>query len=287
MTSSMSMGTGGHASPQRAISLSRSSRSCSSYCFSCSLMTGSVSKGAPASVHSAHPAAAMPNTAGVVPSTGMVRTRKLGTTWKSAGLRMPCSTSSQATSPQRGFSVESSTGTPVMMLWSLRSLYRSALASGSHALSPRSTMCRRVGSALAPAPATERHLMPRFTHAATSATLVSMLSMASMTSVGLPASSSLSLSAVYIWTTASTSASGKMRVKCLARQVAFGVPTSSRVATAWRLSEDTVTWSKSIRRSLPTPERSSRCAQCDPTPPSPTTTTNDSATSCCASAPKN
>ncbi len=60
--------------------------------------------------------------------------------------------------------------------------------------------------------------------------------------------------------------SGRICLKCLSRQAALGVPTSSRVATAWRLREETVTWSKSINRSLPTPERSSRCAAWLPTP---------------------
>jgi len=56
--------------------------STSGTCFPCSLMMGAVSKGAPASWHSIQPAAAMPKTLGVVPNTGMVRTRKFGTTWK-------------------------------------------------------------------------------------------------------------------------------------------------------------------------------------------------------------
>jgi hypothetical protein len=50
------------------------------------------------------------------------------------------------------------------------------------------------------------------------------------------------------------------------RQVALGMPTSSRVATAWRFRLDSVTWSKSMRRSLPTPERSSKWAAWLPTP---------------------
>lgn len=50
------------------------------------------------------------------------------------------------------------------------------------------------------------------------------------------------------------------------RQVALGMPTSARVATAWRLSDDSDTWSKSTSRIRPTPERSSRCAAWLPTP---------------------
>jgi hypothetical protein len=60
---------------------SRSSRrdSARSYCSAVSLMIGSPSKGAWASSQRMWAAAAMPNIAGAVPSTGMVRTRKLGT----------------------------------------------------------------------------------------------------------------------------------------------------------------------------------------------------------------
>jgi hypothetical protein len=57
-----------------------------------------------------------------------------------------------------------------------------------------------------------------------------------------------------------------MRLKCFSMQADLEVPTSSRVATACLLSDDTVTWSKSISRSLPTPERSSRWAAWLPTP---------------------
>eukprot|EP00879_Flechtneria_rotunda_P021229 GHRR01022364.1.p2 GENE.GHRR01022364.1~~GHRR01022364.1.p2 ORF type:complete len:113 (-),score=8.98 GHRR01022364.1:625-963(-) len=64
-----------------------SSRCCSlaralSYCWAVSLMTGSPTYGLPASWHSMYDAAAMPKIAGAVPSTGIVRTRKLGTICK-------------------------------------------------------------------------------------------------------------------------------------------------------------------------------------------------------------
>ena len=53
----------------------------------------------------------------------------------------------------------------------------------------------------------------------------------------------------------------------------MGVPTSASVATACRLSEDSVTWSKSISLSLEHPERARAAVACDPTPPHPTTIT--------------
>lgn len=53
---------------------------CSVYLRSFYPKTGSELKGWPASCVSTCAAAACPNSAGMVPSTGMVRTRKLGTT---------------------------------------------------------------------------------------------------------------------------------------------------------------------------------------------------------------
>ena len=53
--------------------------------------------------------------------------------------------------------------------------------------------------------------------------------------------------------------------------VTLGVPTSARVATAWRFSEERVTWSKSMRRIFETPERTSAAIAWEPTPPQPTT----------------
>jgi len=50
------------------------------YWFICSEQMGSDTMGCWASCVSTYAAAAMPNTAGMGPSTGMVRTRKLGTT---------------------------------------------------------------------------------------------------------------------------------------------------------------------------------------------------------------
>ena len=54
--------------------------------------------------------------------------------------------------------------------------------------------------------------------------------------------------------------------KWRARQAALGVPTSARVARQWRLRDESVSWSKSISRSRPTPDRSSKCAAWLPTP---------------------
>ena len=56
-------------------------------------------------------------------------------------------------------------------------------------------------------------------------------------------------------------------------QWTLGVPTSARVATAWRFREERVTWSKSMRRSLETPERARAAVAWEPTPPQPTTMT--------------
>jgi len=59
----------------------------------------------------------------------------------------------------------------------------------------------------------------------------------------------------------------------LRRVCTFEVPTSASVATAWRLREESVTWSKSISRILAHPERASAAVACEPTPPQPTTIT--------------
>jgi hypothetical protein len=57
-------------------------------------------------------------------------------------------------------------------------------------------------------------------------------------------------------------------------QCTLGVPTSARVARACRFSEERVTWSKSMRRSLEAPERARAAVAWDPTPPQPTTMMN-------------
>ena len=43
--------------------------------------------------------------------------------------------------------------------------------------------------------------------------------------------------------------SGTIRLKCFSRQRALELPTSSRVATAWRLSDESVTWAGAERES--------------------------------------
>jgi len=60
--------------------------------------------------------------------------------------------------------------------------------------------------------------------------------------------------------------SGMICLKCCCRQVALGMPTSALTATACRLSDERVTWSKSTSRSRPTPDRSNKCAAWLPTP---------------------
>lgn len=61
----------------------------------------------------------------------------------------------------------------------------------------------------------------------------------------------------------------------LRMQCTFGVPTSVNVATACLFRDDNVTWSKSMRRILETPDRASAATAWDPTPPQPTTIIND------------
>jgi hypothetical protein len=66
----------------------------------------------------------------------------------------------------------------------------------------------------------------------------------------------------------------------------FGSPTSARHAQAVRLSEDTVTLSKSTSRSRPTPARASMLVAWLPTPPRPTTTTKALRIARCPVGPK-
>mmetsp|Transcript_6371 Transcript_6371/g.15307 ORF Transcript_6371/g.15307 Transcript_6371/m.15307 type:complete len:326 (-) Transcript_6371:388-1365(-) len=255
--SSMSTAT---PSSEPNLSRSRSSSrvSCRSYCALVRLTGESGSRSRPARRASRNVAAAMPNMAGSVPRTGIVRTRKLGTTWKSSGSCPGAATWSMGRSLQVGFSTERSTVTPLLMPWSFRSLDRTERARGSTLVSLMSANRSRVGSSLAPAPPTHSTGIPRRWHAARSATLVSMLSMASSTKSGPPPRCASSVSASNISTLGSSSASGQIRRKCRSRHVAFGSPTSERVATACLLRDDRVTWSKSIRRSFPTPDLNNR-----------------------------
>mmetsp|Transcript_24271 Transcript_24271/g.76373 ORF Transcript_24271/g.76373 Transcript_24271/m.76373 type:complete len:225 (-) Transcript_24271:110-784(-) len=186
-----------------------------------------------------------------------------------------------------GFSVEKTVMRPLSTPCSRLRRCRTARARGSTLQSEMSPMRMRVGSQRPPAPPEHSTGISRFRHSISSATLVSMLSMQSTTQSGSPPSSSSSAPCSYIAFTASTSVSGQISRKCEARASTFDVPTSSRVATACRLSEDSVTWSKSMRRSLPTPERRRRCAAWLPTPPTPTTTTNAPAMARCPASPKN
>lgn len=72
-----------------------------------------------------------------------------------------------------------------------------------------------------------------------------MLSMQSKTKSGWPDKISSSDDASYNSTFASMWHSGKIEEKCFLRHKAFGVPTSARVATACRLSDETDTFSHS------------------------------------------
>ncbi|KAL5088868.1 hypothetical protein Trisim1_006284 [Trichoderma cf. simile WF8] len=58
------------------------------------------------------------------------------------------------------------------------------------------------------------------------------------------------------------------------------VSMSIRVATSCQFNELRVTWSKSISRSLMKPDRAKVAAQCEPTPPQPTTMTKESCNLC-------
>jgi hypothetical protein len=73
-------------------------------------------------------------------------------------------------------------------------------------------------------------------------TLVSMLSMQSRTKSGLPDRISSSEDGSYNSTFASIWHSGYIVEKCFLRQNAFGVPTSSLVATACRFSDESETF---------------------------------------------
>ena len=74
-------------------------------------------------------------------------------------------------------------------------------------------------------------------------TFVSMLSMQSRTKSGLPERISSSDDESYSITLASIWHSGKIEEKCFLRHIAFGIPTSARVATACRFNDDSDTFS--------------------------------------------
>ena len=73
-------------------------------------------------------------------------------------------------------------------------------------------------------------------------TLVSMLSMQSRTKSGCPDRISSSADGSYNCTLASIWHSGYISEKCFFRHEAFGVPTSSLVATACRFSDESETF---------------------------------------------
>jgi hypothetical protein len=145
-------------------------------------------------------------------------------------------------------------------------------------LADMSPMKMRVGSDLQPAPIEEITGRLFLWQYSSRATLLSMLSMASTMKSGFRPSQGASkvLAATGL-------KSSFLRSKCthgviccnlFFKQDTFGVPTSARVATACRLREESVTWSKSMRRMYETPERARAAVQCDPTPPAPITIMN-------------
>ena len=180
-----------------------------------------------------------------MPSTGMVRIRKLGTTsYCERSVSADGPSPRGVTRPHRGFSVDISTGIPVVIPCSFRSRALTDRANGSDVDSARSTNVRRVGSAFAPAPATASTGSPRRWQAARRSIFVSMLSIASTTKSGAPNASLprtlSSTSALYIVLSASTLVSGQILTKYFSRQADFGIPTSSLVARQCLLREDSV-----------------------------------------------
>ena len=123
-----------------------------------------------------------------------------------------------------------------------------------------SAMWMRVGSTFAPALHADRKGSFRRRHSMINAFFVSASSMQSSTNEGLPASSSSAASRVNITGRWSILQRGAKFATCRAAAATFDVPTSARWAKAWRLREDTVTWSKSMRRMCSTPDRASMCA---------------------------
>ena len=83
---------------------------------------------------------------------------------------------------------------------------------------------------------------PKNCHFLQKITLVSILSMQSRTKSGWPERISSSDDGSYSWTLASTMHSGNIAAKCFCKQMAFGVPTSSLLATAWRFNDDSDTF---------------------------------------------
>ena len=78
---------------------------------------------------------------------------------------------------------------------------------------------------------------------------------------------------VNISVTASISHHGDISCNLFFSTTAFDCPTSPKAAIACLFSEESVTWSKSIRRTLATPDLTSMFTAWLPTPPRPTTMT--------------
>lgn len=218
-----------------------------------------------------------------MPSTGNILTLKLGSAPRSPTEPFLYSSSGSGSSsalPSPVLSTEYTTGTPDVTPCSL-SLLRVDRDSGSSVVAEMSPTIIRVGSLLHPDPAEEMTGRPLSWQYLRSATLVSMLSMASMTKSGLRPSSphgesisSATSISNFSWRI-SNFTHGVTAIIRRYMHCTLGMPTSASVATECRFSELSVTWSKSIKRMRDTPERASAETQCDPTPPRPTTTTKE------------
>mmetsp|Transcript_17038 Transcript_17038/g.57813 ORF Transcript_17038/g.57813 Transcript_17038/m.57813 type:complete len:289 (+) Transcript_17038:265-1131(+) len=231
----------------------------------------SGASGLPASSHSTQAAMHCPKTAGCVPSTGSTLTRKPATAPYAAGPSLSCS-AVRGRSPTLGFSYEYTAGVSTARPpWCCTSLARSFCPRASWMTSVSGAMRTRVGSALPPAPRAVMTRSPREAQNASSCALVSTSSMQSSTSAGGADEGGKrrrsACSSVNISSSASTAHPGTDESTWRRIADTLAVPTSASVATAWRLREDAVTWSKSMRRSRPTPERASMCAAWEPTPP--------------------
>ena len=114
-----------------------------------------------------------------------------------------------------------------------------------------------VGSDLIPAPPLQMILIPLSTQYRISSTLLSRSSIQSITKSGLPSNISTSLTLEKKSVRQSKSIYGLICLRYVSKTAAFETPTSFRKAKACLLRELTVTRSKSITLSLPTPDLAS------------------------------
>ena len=119
--------------------------------------------------------------------------------------------------------------------------------SGSASASEMSLMWTLVGSAFAPAPSDTTNLQDIFRQAIIKSLLVSVSSMQSSTKSGSAEELAWSLLCKHmIYRFYFHMLLGIILSKCCLHASTLGIPTSFRVATAWRFKEDSVTLSKSI-----------------------------------------